>query len=139
MKNRSSIVMLFFICFLYAEASFASEHHSGHGAMSGSGGGGSNCVKVRLERFLPAALATVSPGSGFSFYAFNVDNPEQIEVTVKKIPVEVTTEFREPFFVVKGKLPESLNNTVARIDVKVSAKSSRCEAAKGWLIKISEK
>lgn len=131
--------MLLITGFFNVGISYASEHHSGHGGMSGGGGGRSSCLKARLERFLPAPLATVLPGSVFSFYAFNVDDPEQISVTVKKVPVEVTTEFREPFFVVKGKLPESLNNTVARIDIKVTAKSPHCEAEKGWLVKISDK
>lgn len=140
MKTARLRAMIVIVCVSIIQSVYATEHHSGHGgAMGGGGGGRSTCQKARLDRFLPAPLATVLPGSAFSFYAFNVDNPEQISVTVKKIPVEVTTEYREPFYVVKGKLPESLNNTAARIDIKVSAKSPHCEAEKGWLIKISDK
>lgn len=138
MKPINRIVMLLISCLVSLEPGYASEHHSGHGGMSGGGGSRSTCLKARLERFLPAPLATVPPGSTFSFYAFNVDDPEQISVTVKKMPVEVTTEYREPFHVVKGKLPASLKNTAARIDIKVTAKSPHCEAEKGWLVKISE-
>lgn len=139
MKKTRLRSMLFMTC-LFTVQAYATEHHSGHGG-GGMGGGGSRstCLKARLERFLPAPLATVLPGSVFSFYAFNIDDPEQISVTVKKIPVEVTTEYREPFYVVKGKIPEALSNTAARIDIKVIAKSPHCEAEKGWLVKISGK
>lgn len=130
--------MLIGIYFLTAEASVAAEHHSGHGGMTGGGGSRSSCLKPHLDRFVPAPLATVPPGSDFSFYAFNVDDPSKISVTAKKIPVDVTAEYREPFHIVKGKLPESLKNTPVRIDIKVSSKYSRCEAEKGWLIKVSE-
>lgn len=127
-------------CISAMSAAFATEHHSGHGGGAmGGGGSRSGCLKARLERFSPAPLATVSPGSAFSFYAFNVEEPEQISVTVKKIPVEITSEYKEPFFVVKGKLPDSLSNTAARIDIKVKAKSPHCEAENGWLVKISDK
>jgi hypothetical protein len=140
MRNSRLRAMFLIICMSSFTQAEATEHHSGHGGGSMGGGGSRNtCLKARLEKFLPAPLATVSPGSSFSFYAFNVENPEQISVTVKKIPVEVTTEYKEPFFIVKGKLPDSLNNTAARIDIKVKAKSPHCEAEKGWLIKIADK
>lgn len=139
MINPRLRAMCLIICLSGLTAVNATEHHSGHGGgQMGGGGSRSNCLKARLEKFLPAPLATVAPGSPFSFYAFNVDNPEQISVTVKKIPVAISTEYKEPFFVVRGTLPGSLTNTAARIDVKVKAKSPHCEAEKGWLIKISE-
>ncbi|MGR8981374.1 MAG: hypothetical protein ACU84H_14955 [Gammaproteobacteria bacterium] len=138
MKKRCSLVMFIIICFLSAKASVASEHHSGHGAMTGGGGGRSSCSKPRLDRFAPAPLATVSPGAEFSFYAFNIDDPKNIAVTAKQIPVEVTSEYREPFYIIKGKLPDSLKNTSVRINIQVSSKYARCEAEKGWLIKVSE-
>lgn len=140
MKFRRSIVMYLFICLFSAKASFAAgDHGGGHGGrMSEGGGSTSSCLKPRLDRFAPAPLATVSPGSEFSFYAFNVDDPRHISVTAKKIPVEVTSEYREPFYIVKGKLPDSLKNTPVRINIKVSSKYSQCETEKGWLIKVSE-
>lgn len=122
------------------QTSWATEHHSGHGGGSMSGGGSaSQCAKARIERFVPAPLATVPPGSPFSFYVFNIDKPEQVSVTIKKQEVDFTADYREPFFVMKGKIPDSLVNTHARIDVKVSAKSSHCEEQKGWLVKITDK
>ncbi|MEC4750556.1 hypothetical protein [Methylomicrobium sp. Wu6] len=113
----------------------AAEHHSGHGGMSGGGGGtASQCQKASLERFKPPHLAKVAPGSEFSFYAFNIDSPEQLSATVKKEPVELTAEFKEPYFLVKGRLPAHLTKTAARIDIKASAKSAHCEDEKGWLL-----
>jgi hypothetical protein len=127
------------VCCFNISAGYASEHHSGHGASSGGGGGSeSACLKPQLTKFLPANLATVAPGSAFSFYAFNVEKPEQIKVTVKTIPVEVTTEDKDSFYVVKGNLPAELVNTTARINIKVNAKVARCNGENGWLVKIAE-
>ncbi|MGR9088163.1 MAG: hypothetical protein ACU841_13960 [Gammaproteobacteria bacterium] len=137
MKTTRSIAKLLLACAFMMQTALAAEHHSGHGGAMGGGGGRSSCLKARLERFSPEPLATVPPDSAFSFYAFNVDSPEQISVTVKKIPVKFTSEYKDPFWVVRGQLPHSIDNTAARIDVKVKAKSPQCEAEKGWLIKIS--
>jgi hypothetical protein len=113
----------------------ASEHHSGHGGMVGAGGSSaSQCQKARLERFKPPHLAKVAPGTEFSFYAFNIDSSEQLSATVKKMPVELKAEFKEPYYLVKGKLPANLTKTAARIDIKASAKSSHCEDEEGWLL-----
>jgi hypothetical protein len=106
--------------------------------MGGGGGSENACSKPQLTKFLPENLATVAPGSAFSFYAFNVEKPEQITVTVKTIPVEVTTEDKDSFFIVKGKLPAELVNTTARINIKVNAKIPRCSGENGWLVKIAE-
>ena len=127
------------VSLLVAGATHATEHHSGHGG-GGEGGGGTvaTCVKPHLAKFQPAHLATVAPGSEFSFIALNIHKPEQISVTVKNIPVEIDAEFKDPFYLVKAKLPAELHNTAARINIKVSAKTPRCEAENGWLLKISE-
>ncbi len=128
------LLAIFFIASCFSTVS-ASEHHGGHG---GGGGGGHSCVKPRLTKFVPAHLASAAPGSEFSFMAFNVSKPEQIHVAVKTIPVEVTTEDKEAFFLVKGTLPADLVNTTARINIKVKAKDSRCNGENGWLVKITE-
>ncbi len=120
--------------------SLATEHHSGH-SMGAAGGGAETmgtCLKPHVSKFLPANLATVAPGSAFSFVAFNIHKPENISVTVKKLPVELVSEFKDPYYIVKGKLPASLKNTAARINIKVSGKSSHCETENGWLVKITE-
>ncbi|MBL1264486.1 hypothetical protein [Candidatus Methylomicrobium oryzae] len=131
-----NLLGLIAVSFCYIPAIQAAEHHSGHGAgMSGGGGGSaSQCQKARLERFNPPHLAKVAPGAAFSFYAFNIDNPSQLSATVKKEPVELTAEYKEPYFLVKGKLPAHLTKTAARIDIKASAKSPHCEEEKGWLL-----
>ncbi|MDO9048740.1 MAG: hypothetical protein Q7U66_13545 [Methylobacter sp.] len=140
MKTPRLLALFFIVSCFNVSAGYAAEHHSGHGASSGGGGGGENaCLKPQLTKFLPANLATVAPGSAFSFLAFNVEKPEQIKVTVKTIPVEVTTEDKDTFYLVKGKLPAELVNTTARINIKVNAKVSRCNGENGWLVKIAEK
>jgi len=141
MKKPRSLVIFFIITFLNMSATYASEHHSGHGGGSGGGGGSSagTCGKPQLGKFMPPHLASIAPEGEFSFRVFNIDKPEQIAVTVKNIPVEVTAEFKDPYYVIKGKMPASLVNTAARINIKVSAKSPHCEAENGWLLKIADK
>jgi hypothetical protein len=136
MKRTISLVI---ISLLAASTTHATEHHSGHGG-GGEGGGGTagTCVKPHLAKFQPAHLATVAPESEISFIALNVHKPEQISVTVKNMPVEINTEFKDPYYLVKAKLPVGLHNTAARINIKVSAKTPRCEVENGWLLKISE-
>jgi hypothetical protein len=115
----------------------AAQHHGGHrGGTRGAASG--NCMRPRFEKFLPPNMASVAPGSEFSFVAANIEKPEQLEVTAKKLPVTVNAEFKDPYYVITGKLPDGLRNTVARINVKLNAKTSACEAETGWLVKISE-
>lgn len=139
MKSPILRALFFMVSCFNVSASYAAEHHSGHGASSGGGGGENACVKPQLAKFMPANLATVAPGSTFSFGAFNVSKPEHIKVTVKTIPVEVTTENKETFYLVKGKLPAELVNTTARINIKVITNISRCNGENGWLVKIADK
>jgi hypothetical protein len=110
--------------------------HSRHRGSSGSSN--ATCLHPRLDKMQPAHLATVSPGGAFSFLIYNIDDPKQVTVEVKKQPVDVVFELKDTFYVVKGKIPDSLRNTAARIDVKINAKATSCRAADGWLVKISE-
>ena len=128
------------IAFLSSGVVTASEHHSGHGGGPKSGGGTSSaCGKPQLAKFSPAHLANVAPESIFSFYAYNIDKPEYVSATVKNIPVELSAEFKDPFYLIKGKLPASLVDTAARINIKVTGKSPHCEAEDGWLLLIGHK
>lgn len=140
MSKRKLLVLFFtFACLSITEAA---EMHSGHGGSAAAGSSGvtsANCVKPHLSKFSPAHLSTVSPESEFSFVAFNINKPNQIEVTVKNIVVEMNAEFKDPFYIISGKLPATLVNTAARINVKVKAKSPHCETEGGWLIKIADK
>jgi hypothetical protein len=118
---------------------YATSHHGGHRAGRGASTWDSNCLHPRLDKVQPARLATVAPGSAFSFLIYNIEDPKHVSVEVKRQPVDVKFEFKDPFYVVRGKIPPNLSNTAARIDVKINAKASSCRAAEGWLIKISEK
>ena len=140
MKTIRLLVIFLMIAFLNSGTVNASEHHIGHGGGAKSGGVSAGaCGKPHLAKFTPPHLATVAPGSEFSFMAFNIDRPENVSVTVKNIPVEVTAEFKDPFYLIKGKLPASLVNMAARINIKVSAKSPHCEAENGWLLIIADR
>ena len=139
MKQKKLLGLFFLIACLNSNTINASEHHSGHGGGARGSSTPNTCEKARLNKFLPPHLATVVPEAEFSFLVFNIDKPEQVSVTVKNIPVDFTAEFKDPFYLIKGKLPASLVNTAARINIKVSAKSNHCEAEDGWLLKIADK
>ncbi|WP_262965183.1 hypothetical protein [Methylobacter psychrophilus] len=137
--KTSRLLVIFFIIFLPVGTVYAEMTHGSHGGSGKGSSSAGSCEKARLAKFSPPHLATVSPEAGFSFLAFNIDRPEQITVMVKNIPVEVTAEFKDPYYLIKGKMPASLVNTAARINIKVSAKSSHCEAEDGWLLKVNDK
>lgn len=133
------LYVLAVLCALFvAENASATMHHSRHRGGRGPAMGGTTCLRPQLSKMIPAHLATVAPGSDFSFVLSNVDDPGQISVEIKKQPVAVVTEFKDPFYVVKGKIPGSLRNTAARVDVKIDSKVASCRAEEGWLVKISE-
>jgi hypothetical protein len=129
-KLCAAVYLLFSSQVIFAQA----MDHSGHG---GGGGGGMACQKLRLNQITPAPLTEMAPGSTFTFLAFGLDKPEHMDVTVKKIPVEVTAEDKETFYKVTGQLPSELKGTAARISVKVTAKVAKCNAEDGWLVKIT--
>ncbi len=122
----------------FAMNSYAAMDHSSHGGGNSGGGGSASCEKIRFEKFQPENLATVAPESEFAFTAFNVEKPEQIEVTVKSIPVVVAAEAKGNLYRVKGKLPAELKNTTARIHIKGTTKVEKCNGENGWLVTISE-
>jgi len=138
MKKSKLLALLGLLSlFNMADATAGASGHAGHSA--GGGGGSEGCLKPHLSKFMPAHLSTVAPGSEFSFMAVGVQHPEQISATVKSIPIELTVEDKEAFYLVKGKLPPSLTKTAARINIKVTSKYSRCDAENGWLLKIADK
>ena len=140
MKKIKLLALFSIVSLLTSTTINASEHHSGHGGgMSGGGGTTSSCCKPNLGKFLPPHLSTVVPEAEFSFLVFNIDKPEQVYATVKNIPVELSAEFRDPYYIFRGKLPAALVNTPARINITVKAKSPHCEAENGWLVIIADK
>jgi hypothetical protein len=128
------LVSLFFV----SVSVNAAEHHSGHGGGTGGASGGTGCIKAHLSKFTPPHLSKIAPESEFSFVAQNIHSPDQIRLTVKGTPVEFDAEFKDPFYLIKAKLPAGLKATMARVNIKVSAKSSSCEAENGWLLDIGE-
>jgi len=108
--------------------------HIGHGG----GSEGPSCIKAKISRFKPDHLAEVTPGSEFSFAASGSNGPGHIHVSIKQQPVDVTFEDKETFYLVKGKLPDDIKNTVVRISVMLKSKFSKCDAEDGWLLKVTE-
>lgn len=130
---------IFALSILAFTANSYAVDHSMHGGGTGGGGGSSaTCAKATFSKFQPEHLATVAPESEFSFMAFNVRKPEQIEVTVKSQPVKVSVENKESFMRVTGKLPADLKNTAARINIKATTKVEKCNGEGGWLVTITE-
>lgn len=123
----------------FSQSSWA-QSTGGHGGHTGGSSGGeeSACIRAKASRFKPEHLASVAPGSEFSFAASGSNGPGHIHVSIKQQPIEVTLEDKETFYWVKGKLPADLKNTVARISVKLKAKNSKCDYEDGWLLKITE-
>jgi hypothetical protein len=111
----------------------------GHGGHSGgSSSGALDCIKAKISRYTPEHLATVAPGSEFSFAASGSNGPGHIHVSIKQQPIEVTLEDKDTFYLVKGRLPAEIKNTVVRISVSLKSKIGRCDAEGGWLVKVSE-
>jgi len=120
---------------LMASPVFSAGGHDG-GGQGGKGGSAGTCKTTVISHARPEHLAIVAPQSEFSFWVKGITEPGLVEVTAKKIPVKLTVEDKEQFFLFTGKLPESLKGTAARIQVSVNFK--KCPAKKGWLLKISE-
>ena len=108
--------------------------HIGHGG----GTGGTNCIKAKMTRNTPENMAIVAPGSTFSFAASGTKSPEHIHVSIKQQPIAVTVEDKDTFYLVTGKLPDDIKNTVVRISVNLKSKVNRCDFEGGWLLKVSE-
>lgn len=134
MKIRHYLVMLLTLGACNAAFAQGGDPHSGH---SMGNAGGPACVKAKVSRFNPEHLSTVAPGSEFSFLASGAASPRNIHVSAKQIPIEVTTEDKETFYLVRGKLPLELRGPI-RITVKVKAKYAKCDEEDGWMLKIAE-
>jgi hypothetical protein len=134
MKKSYLLATLFAVTVFDANAAMDHSQHRGGGTEMGS----ATCVRPQLSKMQPAHLSTVTPGSAFSFVLSNIDDPKQVSVQIKKQDVDFITEFKDPYYVIKGKIPDSLRNTAARVDVKIDSKIASCRATEGWLVKISE-
>jgi len=135
MKKIIIIPALSAVLSLMSANVLAAGGHGGHGS-SVNKSGKSACKKTVIKHIKPVHLSSVAPGSGISFQVDGIDDEKYVEMTAKKIPVKLEVEHRGGILWFKGKLPDSLVNTAARMHVTVNYK--RCPAEKGWLLKITE-
>ncbi len=127
-KNTNVLTMvLFLFSAIFADTAFSYESTSDK----------AECKKPKIRTFIPADKSEVQPGAEISFHVTHNIDPAKLEVTAKKIPVEVTLEDRNLFYIVRGKLPDSLKNTYARISIKAVAILG-CKTKGGWLLKITD-
>ena len=110
---------------------------SSTGAFSYGGGEVSTkaCNKPRFTEFTPAHLTVVLAQSEFTFIASASTNPKTIDVNVKKLAVEIEINKMSMGYLVKGTLPDSLQNTYARVNITATG-TNNCVANDGWLLKI---
>lgn len=93
------------------------------------------CKKPTFKNFTPAHLATVESNTEFSFLASSLTNPDTINVTIKKQTVDVEIKKNNNAFLVTGTLPESLQNTYARVVINATG-TNKCKGNDGWLLNI---
>ncbi|MGR8935582.1 MAG: hypothetical protein ACU837_14500 [Gammaproteobacteria bacterium] len=96
-----------------------------------------NCKKPKFYDFTPPHLAEVAPESEISLKVARAKSPESIQLDVKKIPVKLTAENKELYYLMTGKLPAELRGTFARVNVRAIGDGG-CHVEDGWLVKISE-
>ncbi len=140
LKKIVNFVFLISFGLFYPTISMSTSHHSGHGGGSGAGGGGvgaRGCPKISVTDMEPVALAELAPGSHFSVVVLGAKTADDIEMTVKKIPVAFKIENKGNFIEVNAKLPDELRGVAARVTVKVRSQAIGCDQESGWLYKIS--
>lgn len=138
LKKIIGMIMLSFLGLLGPTSGMATQHHSGHGGGSGgSGGGGKGCPKIGVTDIEPAPLSEIAPGTGFTVFVSGAKTAQDIQISVKKIPVLIDAVDKETFFDVTAKLPAELRGVPARVTVKVKSKIPGCDQESGWLYKIT--
>lgn len=95
------------------------------------------CNKPKFSQFTPPHMAAVAAQSEFSFQTSTSTNPDSIEVSVKKQPVEITINKVNNGYSVSGKLPASLQGTFARVEIDAKG-TNGCKGSDGWLLKIED-
>lgn len=93
------------------------------------------CKPPTLLKFNPPHLTVVSPESKITFQASKLTSPKSISVLVKKQKVDLIIEENNDGYLVSAKLPSSLKDTYARIDINASALDG-CMGVGGWLLNI---
>ena len=123
--NLAKLIM-FLIFFFSSTGTFS----YGGGAVSEKA-----CNKPKFTKFTPAHLTVVSAQSEFTFMASALTNPKTIDVNVKKLAVEIEINKMSTGYLVTGMLPDSLQNTYARVSITATG-TNNCVANDGWLLKI---
>jgi len=119
---------------IWGAASAQSTGHIGHNGE----GGALSCVKAKITHYQPEHLATVAPGSEISFFVSGSNGPGHIHVIVRDEPLVLTLDDKEVYYVVKTHLPAKYKNEAVRINIKVEARYSKCDADGGLLLKITD-
>jgi len=133
MQTKQFLAALFIIGF-WNTASAQSTGHIGHGGE----GGALSCVKAKITHYHPENLATVVPGSEISFIVSGSNGPGHIHVIVRDEPLELTLEDKDAYYVVKTHLPAKYKNEAVRVNIRVEARYSKCDADGGLLLKVTE-
>jgi hypothetical protein len=136
LKKLVRTIIVVSIWLLNPEIGLTVEHPAGHGGGS-SGSGGRGCSKIGIRNIKPAPLSEVLANSEFSAMVFGANYAEDIEVTVKKIPIDADVVKKDDFYLVKGKLPADIHTTAARGNIKIKSKLPGCSEENGWLLKIT--
>ncbi|MGD0958227.1 MAG: hypothetical protein ABSB19_00320 [Methylomonas sp.] len=132
--NKVFIAVLPALCFSGAALAQAMPSHTGHGG----GSGDDACIRAKISHYTPEHLASVKPGSAFSFTVSGSNGPKHIHVSIRQEPLKVAVEDKDTFYLVKGVLPENFKNETVRISVQVKAKFSKCDTDGGLLLKVTE-
>ncbi len=138
MKKSILIATLTSALYLVSSSAIAAGGHGGGHSSFKKGVGKTSCKTTVITRTKPEHLASVAPQSEISFWikGIGIEDAEMVKATAKKIPITLTVEEKAPFLAFKGKLPDSLKGTAARVQIEVHSK--KCPVEKGWLLKITE-
>ena len=119
---------------IWSTANAQSTGHIGHNSEAGA----LSCVKAKITHYKPEHLATVAPGAEISFIVSGNNGPGHIHVIVRDEPLALTLEDKEAYYVVKTHLPTKYKKEAVRVNIRVEAKYSRCDADGGLLLKVTE-
>ena len=108
---------------------------AGYGSSSSSSK--KSCKPPTIIQYTPAHLSVVSSNSDFSIEVSSLTVPKSIEVTIKDLPIEVVITESKKGYLISGKLPESLKDTFARVEIRAKG-TNRCKLSEGWLLNIKD-
>lgn len=104
-------------------------------AYGSSGSSKKACKPPKFTQFDPPHLSGVGPEAVFSFAASHNTLPDSIRVSVKNQPVDITLTEKHRKYIITGKLPASVSDGHARINIEATT-ASQCKGSGGWLLKV---